>query len=86
MQLSITDEALRILATPAGQLPGCTYVATKAEWMQAAQEALDGETADLEFLLDQEAGEPWLYDRESDLVRLPTGYGLRVALNGSIAA
>jgi len=53
MALSITDEARRILATPLGQQPGCTYVASKADWMRAAQEALDGETADLEFLLSR---------------------------------
>ena len=68
MALSITDEARRILATPLGQQPGCTYVASKADWMRAAQEAIDGETADLEFLLDEESSEPWLCNAESAVV------------------
>ena len=81
---AITDEARRILATPLGQQPGCTYVASKADWMRAAQEALDGETSDLEFLLYQEASEPWLCNAESDVVRLPTGMALSEALNHAV--
>jgi hypothetical protein len=58
--IDIETEARRILATPAGQLPGCTYVATKAEWILAAQRALDGDTDDLEAYLTDEADEVWL--------------------------
>lgn len=52
-------EAHRILAAPAGVIPGCTWVASKAEWLEAAQRAVNGDTADLDFYLEQEAAELW---------------------------
>lgn len=55
----IIAEARRVLDTPRGGFPGCTWQATVAEWRDAAERALDGDTDDLSFYLDIDAAEVW---------------------------
>lgn len=67
MPTDLITQAHRILATPAGQLIGCSWVADRQQWLDAAQSALDGDDYDLAYFLDQEAAELWLWPEwESD--------------------
>ena len=55
----LLTEARRILNAPLSSAPLCTWVASVAEQRAAAQRALDGDTADLEYYLSQDDAELW---------------------------
>lgn len=56
----IQAEARRILETPRGAYPLCTWVGSVEKQREAAQRALDGDTDDLDMMLDMDAAELWL--------------------------
>jgi len=59
----IITEARRILNATETSAPLCTWVGSVAEQRAAAQRALDGDTADLELMLDMDAAELWQLPR-----------------------
>lgn len=57
--VELLTEARRILAATPGTAPLCTWVASVADQRKAAQRALDGDTADLEYYISQDDAELW---------------------------